>query len=158
LASELRIGHRVQFHGWLTQQQCAQQLRHATALVLPSLCECGGAVVLEAMALGRPVIATRWGGPIDYITPACGILVPPTSREALIAGLAEAMQRLASDPSLVEAMGAAGRHRLVEHFTWDRKIDAILDVYRSAYLSGGRRSPVEDPLRIRTIEHVRGEA
>ncbi|MGI8770074.1 MAG: glycosyltransferase family 4 protein [Acidobacteriaceae bacterium] len=151
LAYELRIGHRVHFHGWLTQQQCAEQLRHATALVLPSVCECGGAVVLEAMALGRPVIATQWGGPVDYITADCGILVPPASREAMIDGLAQAMQRLASDPALVEAMGAAGRCRLVEHFTWERKIDAILDVYRAAWNSDGQRPLAEAGIPLPTF-------
>lgn len=151
LGSELRIGHRVHFHGWLSQPQCAEHLRLATALVLPSLCECGGAVVLEAMALGRPVIATEWGGPVDYLTPECGILVAPASREALITGFAEAMQRLVDDPALAAAMGAAGRQRLVEHFTWESKIDAILDVYRSARVYGEKRSCAEINTPLATV-------
>ena len=42
-------------------------LQGSTALLLPSIYECGGAVVLEAMACGIPAIATAWGGPADYL-------------------------------------------------------------------------------------------
>jgi glycosyltransferase involved in cell wall biosynthesis len=135
LAYSRQVGDRVHFLGWLTQPLCAAQLSSATALVLPSVFECGGAVVLEAMAVGRPVIATQWGGPVDYITEGCGILIPPQSRAAMIAGFADAMRRLADDPELCGAMGRAARRRLVEHFTWDKKIDAMLDIYRSAQAS-----------------------
>jgi glycosyltransferase involved in cell wall biosynthesis len=48
----------------------------AIVMVLPGTRECG-AVVLEAMASGVPVIATDWGGPADYITGDTGILIPP---------------------------------------------------------------------------------
>src|SRR5205085_7085741 len=58
-------GH-VRFHGRLPQATAADTLRKADALVLPSMRECGGAVVLEAMASGVPVIAANWGGPADY--------------------------------------------------------------------------------------------
>ena len=120
----------VTFSGWLPQSECSKRLSGADALVLPSLYECGGAVVLEAMAAGRPVIATDWGGPADYLDPSCGILVPPESREGLIAGLAEAMVRLARDPELRGRMGAAGRRKALELYSWDRKAEAILAIYR----------------------------
>ena len=74
----LGLAHIVQFAGWLSQRECSAALNGADVLVLPSLYECGGAVVLEAMACGLPVVATNWGGPADYIDPACGILVDPT--------------------------------------------------------------------------------
>jgi Glycosyl transferases group 1 len=61
--ARLGLSGRVCFLGWQSQQECALALADATALVLPSLYECGGAVVLEAMAMARPVIATAWGGP-----------------------------------------------------------------------------------------------
>jgi glycosyltransferase involved in cell wall biosynthesis len=130
-ARELGLADRVQFHGWLSQDACATHLARACALVLPSLFECGGAVVLEAMAMQRPVIATAWGGPLDYLDATCGILVPPTSREAVITGFADAMRRLAASPELCTSMGTAGRSRVLKHFDWERKIDAILDVYDS---------------------------
>ncbi len=131
LAASLGLADRVHFHGWLTQPQCAVHLQAACALILPSLYECGGAVVLEAMAMSRPVIATAWGGPADYLDATCGILILPTSHEALVTGLASAMSTLMASPALCATLGAAGRARLLEHFDWEKKIDTMLDLYRS---------------------------
>jgi len=128
-AKALGIGERVTFHGWQAQPDAAKLLQAADVFVLPSLFECGGAVVLEAMATALPVIATDWGGPADYLDPSCGILVPPTSREALIAGLADAMRELAAAPERRRQLGAAGRDKAVKLYDWERKIDRILELY-----------------------------
>ena len=137
-AQVLGIGHRIRFHGWLPQGEAASLLREADALVLPSVYECGGAVVLEAMATGLPVIATDWGGPADYLDPSCGILVAPSSREALIRGLAEAMERLHLHPELRKTMGESGRRKVEAEYNWDAKVDRMLAIYRQA---AATRSP-----------------
>lgn len=122
----------VHFAGWLPQSACAQRLRDADCLVLPSLLECGGAVVLEAMSMGKPVIATAWGGPLDYLDATCGILVPAGNREGLIAGFAAAMVKLAANPAERQGLGAGGRDKAVREFDWDVKADRILGLYESA--------------------------
>jgi glycosyltransferase involved in cell wall biosynthesis len=132
LAVRLGLSSRVHFHGWLAQADCATFLAASKGLVLPSLYECGGAVVLEAMAMARPVIATAWGGPTDYLDSTCGFLVEPTGREALIAGFASAMCHLGESSDLRDRMGAAGRARLLLYFDWQRKIDRILEIYTQA--------------------------
>jgi glycosyltransferase involved in cell wall biosynthesis len=132
LGDRLGLVDRLRFSGWLSQADCVARLNAANALLLPSIYECGGAVVLEAMSCGRPVIATAWGGPLDYLDDSCGILVPPTSREAMISGFAAAMDRLAADPDLCRAMGAAGRVRIQRDYSWDGKVEAMLAIYRSA--------------------------
>jgi glycosyltransferase involved in cell wall biosynthesis len=121
----------VSFLGWRSQPECAARLRGACALVLPSVYECGGAVVLEAMACARPVIATAWGGPVDYLDPSCGVLIEPFSRAALVQGFAAAMQRMIDHPEAAAQMGRAGRARVVDHFSWDGKVDAMLQIYAS---------------------------
>jgi glycosyltransferase involved in cell wall biosynthesis len=131
LAAELGLKDRVHFRGWLTQSECANRLLNSVALVLPSLYECGGAVVLEAMAMGKPVIATRWGGPADYLDASCGVLVEPESYAGLVAGFAEAMRSLLDSPSLAQSMGAAGRERAVRDFDWQHKVDKMIGMYRS---------------------------
>jgi glycosyltransferase involved in cell wall biosynthesis len=131
LAGELGVERRVHFAGWLSQQECASHLRASIALVLPSLYECGGAVVLEAMATGKPVIATRWGGPADYLDSSCGILVEPESYDGLVSGFAEAMQKLLDSPELAKSMGVAGRERATRDFNWQGKIDQVIRIYRA---------------------------
>lgn len=125
------LADRVRFLGWRSQEECAEALGNATALVLPSLYECGGAVVLEAMAMARPVIATDWGGPADYLDAETGFLIAPQSREVLVAGFAESMQRLIDDETLAARMGAAARRKVLAQFTWQSKIDRILEIYKS---------------------------
>ena len=124
----------VHFAGWLNQAACAVRLREADCLVLPSLLECGGAVVLEAMSMGKPVIATAWGGPLDYLDPTCGVLVPPDSREDHIEGFAKAMVEMARDPLTRERMGERGLAKVHAEYDWELKVDCILSLYRDAIL------------------------
>lgn len=88
-------------------------------------------MVLEAMAAGLPVIATAWGGPLDYLDEGCGILVNPSSREALISGFSDGIVKLAKCPALRESMGQAGHERARSQFDWERKIDQIMELYAS---------------------------
>ena len=128
---------KVCFLGWMSQADCAGQLAHCDALVLPSMAECGGAVVLEAMAMEVPVIATAWGGPVDYLDSSCGILVEPTSKEAFVENLARALVRLATDPQERRSMGKAGRLKVIRDFDWEGKVDRMLEHYRSCIAAGG---------------------
>jgi glycosyltransferase involved in cell wall biosynthesis len=125
----LNLSDRVTFHGWLPQDELAERLASADALVLPSLLECGGAVVLEAMAAGLAVIATNWGGPSDYLDSTCGILVDPTSREDFVKGLTSAIQTLALSPETRMKLGAAARERVLREFSWEKKIERIIEIY-----------------------------
>ncbi|MEG3929508.1 glycosyltransferase family 4 protein [Microcoleus sp. D3_18a_C4] len=128
--ARLGIDSSVVFSGWLSQEECALKMQQADAMVFPSLREPGGAVVMEAMAVGLPVIATNWGGPADYLNSTCGILVEPASREGFVKGLTDAMIKLAHSPELRQSMGCAGRERVGQHFDWERKVDRILEIYQ----------------------------
>lgn len=141
LANRLGVANRVAFHGWCTQSECADRLRTADGLVLPSVYECGGAVVLEAMALGLPVIATDWGGPADYLDSSCGILVPPTGRDEMVAALADAMTRLARSPELRQQMGAAGRRKVETKYDWEKKVDRMIEFYQ--FVAAGNSTPLQ---------------
>ena len=131
LAQELNLTS-VNFTGFLAQSECAQRLQSADVMVLPSLYECGGAVVLEAMTMGIPVIATNWGGPTDYLDDSCGILVEPQSPDLFVLNLANAMLELAESPTLRQSLGQAGHQRILERFDWEVKVDTMLDIYQEA--------------------------
>jgi glycosyltransferase involved in cell wall biosynthesis len=130
LTLKLGVSSRVVFSGWLSQKACAARLQSAVALVLPSILECGGAVVLETMAAGVAVIATKWGGPADYLDSTCGFLIEPSSRSALVEGFTRAMRRIIESPELGRRMGMNGRERVRQDFDWDKKINYVIDLYR----------------------------
>jgi glycosyltransferase involved in cell wall biosynthesis len=129
LSHDMGLEAVVKFSGFMSQEECARRLDAADVLLLPSLFEAGGAVVLEAMAMGLPVIATGWGGPLDYLDDSCGVLVPPNSRESLVAGFASAILMMADSLALRQRLGGAGYRRARQYFDWEKKIDRILELY-----------------------------
>lgn len=127
---------RIEFIGFKSQPEIRDILAHATALVLPSLHECGGAVILEAFACRTPAIATDWGGPQEYVTPETGFLIAPASRPSFIEGLAGAMNRLAADRSLAARMGDAAREHVAANFSWRAKALQMIEIYKEAIKKG----------------------
>jgi glycosyltransferase involved in cell wall biosynthesis len=96
-------------------------------LVLPSAQpEPFGGVVMEAMAMGVPVIATAVGGSVEQVADGeTGLLVPPADPAAL----AKAIARLMDDPALRRAMASAGPVRIREHFDLGQMVGRIVAVY-----------------------------
>jgi glycosyltransferase involved in cell wall biosynthesis len=139
LAGDLGVSSRVAFSGWLTQTECASRMQSAIALVLPSIYESGGAVVLESMAAGVAVIATKWGGPVDYIDSDSGILIEPESRRVLVEGFAAAMRKVIAAPEMARTMGLSGRKKVEQYFSWEQKIDSIMHIYREAIAGFGQK-------------------
>jgi glycosyltransferase involved in cell wall biosynthesis len=68
---------------------------------------------------------------LDYLDEGCGILIEPSSREALIEGFSDAIIRLARSAALREQMGHAGYNRALRCYDWERKVDRILELYAS---------------------------
>ena len=90
LAEELGIERHVEFLGRVDNRRLARILRQCDCFVLPSRFETFGVAYLEAMASGLPVIATRCGGPEEFVNAQNGILVPVDDHEALV----QAMQTM----------------------------------------------------------------
>lgn len=95
-------------------------------LVLPSRSEPFGLVLIEAMGMGLPVVATRIDGPTEIVTDETGILVDVDDAR----GLADAILELAADRERRERMGAAGRARVEGTYSLERQADAIQRAYR----------------------------
>ncbi|MGH8397661.1 MAG: glycosyltransferase [Gammaproteobacteria bacterium] len=93
LAERLDIPMHVSFLGLLQENEIKKNLERADAIVLASYHETFGVVLIEAMSMGIPVIATACGGPEDFVTPEVGYLVPrndvPALRDALKAFISE---------------------------------------------------------------------
>lgn len=124
-AQRLGIAQAVEFCG--RRDDVQQQLGSFDVFVLPSLWEGFPNVVLEAMAAGKPVIATAVEGTIELVVDnETGVLVPKQDAAAL----AEAMVRLAADAALRERMGQASRHRVETHFSVQKQVaefEALFD-------------------------------
>jgi glycosyltransferase involved in cell wall biosynthesis len=127
---QLDLDDAVTFTGWLTRSEVADRMKQADLFVMPSLCESGGNVVLEAMVAGLPVVATRWGGPADYLDDQCGLLVDPDSSEGFVAGLAEAMLRLVRSPELRAEVARTAQRCVTQNYDWEQKIDRLLEIYQ----------------------------
>jgi glycosyltransferase involved in cell wall biosynthesis len=127
---QAEIQDQVRFHGWMPREQSYHIIKQCDVFVMPSLRECGGTAILEAMAIGLPVIVTNWCGPAQYVTPECGFLIDPSSHEVFVSGLAGAMSALAESPDLRRAMGEAGQKRVkTEYFDWNSKANRMLEIF-----------------------------
>ena len=133
---QLSLKNHVRFHGRLPQSAAADLLRGSDVMVFPSMRECGGAVVLEAMACGVAVIAARWGGPEDYVAEDTGVLIPPATPHQFVDELANAMLWMARNAQARAKMGEAGRRRAVAHYDWGGKTEALLKIYQGVLAFG----------------------
>jgi len=121
LAGTLGLADGVTFWGALPRPAALERLAECDGLLHPSLHDSGGWVCLEAMAAGRPVICLDLGGPALQVTEESGIKVPALSPEQAVRDLADALQKLASDPELRGRLSYGARKRVEEHFNWDKK-------------------------------------
>ncbi|WP_052069704.1 glycosyltransferase family 4 protein [Streptacidiphilus albus] len=120
-AADLTAGGSVRFHGRLSPEGVAGRLRASAVVVLPSLWpENFPTVALEALQLGRPMVASRVGGLPELVGPDNGALVTAGSA----AELAAALGRLLADPGALERMGAASALR-AERYGVAEFLDAL---------------------------------
>ncbi len=84
LIIELGIEKCVEFTGKLSREEMLPKLSYSNVFVLPSNSETFGVVYIEAMALGLPVIATKCGGPEDFVDSSNGLLIERNSEERLV--------------------------------------------------------------------------
>jgi glycosyltransferase involved in cell wall biosynthesis len=120
----------VETPGRVDALDLVRHLNEASVVVVPSLYEGFSLPAVEAMSCGAPLVATT-GGAIPEVVGGDGVaalLVPPADAGAL----AEAICRLLDDSVLAEALGGAGRSRVLERFTWKEAARLTTDVYRQA--------------------------
>jgi alpha-maltose-1-phosphate synthase len=126
----------------VSREAVRQLYSHAALFVCPSVYEPFGIINLEAMACERAVVATSVGGiPEVVIDGETGTLVPlllrsddpmsPADPDRFARDLAAAVNALMADPERRARMGAAGRRRAVERFSWSSIADSTVDLYRS---------------------------
>jgi glycosyltransferase involved in cell wall biosynthesis len=129
-ASRLGVADLVVFRGALAPEEVAACMRAAHVFCLPSVRESGGAVLLEAMACARPVIAVNFGGPAEIVDEKVGRLAPAAGPQAVTQAFAQAVREIVADPDRWRRKGEEGRHRAEKSYSWDVKIERALRLYR----------------------------
>ena len=123
MAQQMGLSEKCRFLGSLAPSEVRNQMQQCDVFVLPSLQETFGIVLGEAMSCGKPVIATRCGGPEYVVTPETGLLVDAADPVAL----ADAMERfilghVKYDPKII-------RQTVKERFGKEAYLDNISKVY-----------------------------
>lgn len=132
----------VTFHGALEHTKVQGVAVRSNLLTFPSIREFGGGVVLEAMALGVVPLIVDYAGPGELVGEGTGYKIPIGSRDQIVAGLRDRLERILEDPSQLQAIARNARTFALEHFTWSAKARQIRTVY-DCVLSG---APLPDAL------------
>ena len=127
LAGQLRIT------GWISNDQVRDEILAARGLVLPSFAEGLPVVIMEAMALRRPVLSTYVGGIPELVRPGeSGWLVPAGDIDALVFAMEELLSRPVDE---LRAMGETARQRVIEEHSIDTETAKLVELFRRATLS-----------------------
>jgi len=139
LATALNIDDQVRFTGTLDREEVRAEYSSSDVFVLASRTEPFGVVLVEAMATGLPLVATRSGGPEDIVTPNTGILVPTDDAEALAAAVKTLKGALADRfrPETIRSVA-------VDRYSSDAFVQRSRSLYEDAHLD---RSARPFPLR-----------
>jgi glycosyltransferase involved in cell wall biosynthesis len=128
-----KVAEKVTFHGWVGHRpQLIEHYYQGAIFVLPSICnDSFGIPVVEAMASGAPVVASRSGGVVETVKDReTGFIVEKNDAQQM----AQALLKLLEDDVLRESMGKAGRERALTYFTWDKVAEDMRKRYQT--LSG----------------------
>lgn len=133
LVHKLGLENKVIFSGWLPREKLLEKMASSDIFLFPSLRDGGGAVVVEAMAAGLPVVCLDIGGPGFYIKRKYGIKIKPVSPEQTIQEMARALENLYFDRGLRIHLGKAARERAEEEYRWDRLGERLLEIYQEVF-------------------------
>jgi len=147
-AAALGIDERVRLRGWIGARERDDLLARAAVFVLPSHAEALPVSLLEAMAAGCPVVASRVGGIPDLVQDGVnGLLVPPRDPEAL----AHALRTVLDDADLAARLGREARATVAERYTLERALERLEQVYGAL---GVPRGPARAAVTARTLQEM----
>lgn len=125
----LQLTEEVNFHGAASQEVVAEKMRDCHVFCLPSVRESGGAVLLEAMASARPVIALNFGGPAEIVSERIGALLAMESPEQVVSSLFASLLDVTRNPGVWRQRGHNGRREVEARHSWPAKITTAQALY-----------------------------
>jgi glycosyltransferase involved in cell wall biosynthesis len=138
LVHALDLGQQVRFAGFVARKDLLGEMGSCDVFLFPSFRDGGGAVVVEAMAAGRPVICMDLAGPGMHVTDDCGIKIPARSPQETVELMAQALERLHADRELSARMGQAARARAQQVYSWDHLGDRLQAIYTEVLMPAAR--------------------
>jgi len=127
IIAEEKMENRVMFIGYVDDDKMAQYYQQSELFVLPSLFEPFGMTTQEAMACGKPVVASKFGGIRNVIThEKDGMLVDAANAQEF----ADAMIKILKNSDLKKSMGLAANELIMREYSWEAIADKFLDFYQ----------------------------
>lgn len=133
-AERLDVTGKTTWHGQVNRGEALRLMAASDVFVFPSMLEGSPAVVAEALSLGLPVITTDQHGMADYVDKSCGIKVSTASRDMLVTGIAEGVQRLCAEPGLLQSL-SVGALRKAEEYSSMAQIARVVAMYNEVISS-----------------------
>jgi len=132
LIHSLSLDTKVHLLPHMPRGELLEKIGSHDVFLFPSLRDGGGAVVIEAMAAGKPVVCLDTGGPGMHITDAWGLKIAPSSPKDAVHKLASALERLYLDQDLRQRLGQAARERAENFYHWDKLGEQLMEIYEKA--------------------------
>jgi glycosyltransferase involved in cell wall biosynthesis len=146
LIHQFHLDEKVVLAGWMSAQQVREQMTQSRALVMPSFAEGLPVVIMEALALGRPVIGTQVAGIPDLVLPGqTGWLVPPGDSQSLMEAMREVLSATSEE---LDRMGQIGAERVALRHNAATEASRLAELFRlQGSESSGRSAPKAAPAR-----------
>jgi len=129
LARELKVSDKIGFIPRLTREELIKKMRACDVFLYPSLREGGGAVVVEALASGLPVICLDLAGPSIHVREDCGIKIEPRDPDYVLRNMSEALEKLYLDKNRWIQLSQKAVERAKNHYLWDRLGEHLQEIY-----------------------------
>lgn len=131
LVSELKIKDKVMFKGWMSRQGLFSEMLSCDIFLFASLRDGGGAVVVEAMAAGKPVVCLDLAGPGFHIDEKCGIKIKPENPDQAITDMANALEKLYFNRGLLAELGKGAKEKAEKNYSWNKLGEKLLNIYKN---------------------------
>jgi glycosyltransferase involved in cell wall biosynthesis len=126
---KFEIGKSVKLIPWLSREKLLEKMRESDVLLFPSFRDGGGAVIVEAMASGIPVICLNLAGPGFHIKDEWGLKIKPESPDYVVKEMSKALECLYLNEDLRKEMGKRARERAEVYYLWEHLGNRLNEIY-----------------------------
>ncbi len=123
------LGDRIKMPGKISMQEVWNTLRDSHVFIYPSFHHGQSTIIMQAMACGLPVICIEGDATAETVEEGAGIVVPLSTKEKIIKGLSEALQKLYHNRELATQMGLKAQSLVFEKYSWEKKVELLEKIY-----------------------------